>query len=49
MNSNREATNKGFAIAGGLITADTFVLGGNLVLRTKFSGKTSRHRKPSKC
>ena len=42
------AGNKGFAIAGVLCFADTFVQGGSSVLRTKFSAKTPRHRKPPK-
>ena len=40
--------NKGFAIAGVPCFADTFVQGGSLVLRTKMSAKTPRHRKPPK-
>ena len=40
--------NKGFAIAGVPCFADTFVQGGSSVLRTKFSAKTPRHRKPPK-
>jgi hypothetical protein len=46
---NRAAGNKGFAIAGELCFADTFVQGGSSVLRMKFSAKTPRHRKPTKC
>ena len=42
----RAAANKGFAIAGVPCFADTFVQGKSLVLRTKFSAKTPRHRKP---
>ena len=42
------AGNKGFAIAGVPCFADTFVQGGSSVLRTKFSAKTPRHRKPPK-
>lgn len=45
---NRTAANKGFAIAGVPCFADTFVQGGSLVLRMKFSAKTPRHRKPPK-
>lgn len=45
---SRAAANKGFAIAGGPCFADTFVQGGSSVLRTKFSAKTPRHRKPPK-
>ena len=44
----RTADNKGFAIAGVPCFADTFVQGGSSVLRTKFSAKTPRHRKPPK-
>lgn len=40
--------NKGFAIAGVPCFANTFVQGGSSVLRTKFSAKTPRHRKPPK-
>ena len=40
--------NKGFAIAGVPCFADTLVQGGSSVLRTKFSAKTPRHRKPPK-
>ena len=40
------ADNKGFAIAGVSCFADTFVQGGSSALRTKFSAKTPRHRKP---
>jgi hypothetical protein len=40
--------NMGFAIAGVLCFADTFVQGGSSVLRIKFSAKTPRHRKPLK-
>lgn len=40
--------NKGFAIAGVPFFADTFVVSGSSVLRTKFSAKTPRHRKPQK-
>ena len=40
------AANKGFAIAGVPCFADTFVQGESSVLRTKFSAKTPRHRKP---
>lgn len=40
------AANMGFAIAGVPFFADTFVQGGSSVLRTKFSAKTPRHRKP---
>ncbi|MBK9726544.1 MAG: hypothetical protein IPO86_00335 [Saprospiraceae bacterium] len=42
------AANKGFAIAGVPCFADTLVQGGSSVLRTKFSAKTPRHRKPPK-
>jgi hypothetical protein len=45
---NKPAANKGFAIAGVPCFADTFVQGGSSVLRTKFSAKTPRHRKPPK-
>lgn len=44
----RTADNKGFAIAGVPCFADTFVQGESSVLRTKFSAKTPRHRKPPK-
>jgi hypothetical protein len=44
----RTADNKGFAIAGLLCFADTFVQGGSSVLRMKFSAKNPRHRKPLK-
>jgi hypothetical protein len=44
----KTAANKGFAIAGVPCFADTFVQGGSSVLRTKFSAKTPRHRKPPK-
>lgn len=44
----RAAANKGFAIAGVPCFAGTFVQGGCSVLRTKFSAKTPRHRKPPK-
>ena len=40
--------NKGFAIAGVPCFPDTFVQGGSSALRTKFSAKTPRHRKPPK-
>ena len=40
--------NKGFAIAGVLCFADTFVQGGSSVLRMKFSANNPRHRKPPK-
>lgn len=40
--------NKGFAIAGVPCFAETFVKGGSLALRMKFSAKTPRHRKPPK-
>lgn len=39
--------NKGFAIAGVPYFADTFMQGGNSVLRIKFNAKTPHHR-PSK-
>ena len=39
---------KAFAIAGVACFADTFVQGGSLALRIKFSAKTPRHRKPPK-
>ena len=42
------AANKGFAIAGVLCFADTFVQGGSSVLQIKFSAKTPRHRNPPK-
>jgi hypothetical protein len=42
----RTTDNKGFAIAGVPCFADTFVQDGSSVLRTKFSAKTPRHRKP---
>ena len=49
LRTNRKAAdNKGFAIAGVPCFADTFVQGGSSVLRTKFSAKTPRHRKPPK-
>jgi hypothetical protein len=38
--------NKGFAIAGVPCFADKLVQGGSLALRTKFSAKKPRHRKP---
>jgi hypothetical protein len=44
----KAADNKGFAIAGVLCFADTFVQGGSSVLCMKFSAKTPRHRKPPK-
>jgi hypothetical protein len=44
--TRRAADNKGFAIAGVPCFADTFMQGGSSVLRTKFSAKTPRHRKP---
>jgi len=40
--------NSGFAIAGVLCFADTFVQGVSSVLRMKFSAKRPRHRKPPK-
>ncbi len=40
------AANKGFAIAEVPCFEDIFVQGGSSVLRTKFSAKTPRHRKP---
>jgi hypothetical protein len=40
------AGNKGFAIAGVPCFADTFVQGGNSILRMKFSAKTPRHQTP---
>lgn len=43
---SKAAGNKGFAIAGVPCFADTFVQSGSSVLRTKFSAKTPRHRKP---
>lgn len=43
---SKPTANMGFAIAGVPCFADTFVHGGSLVLRTKFSAKTPRHRKP---
>ena len=43
---SKAAANMGFAIAGVSFFADTFVQGGSSVLRTKFSAKTPRHRKP---
>ncbi len=47
MTDERKTTdNKGFAIAGVPCFADTFEQGGSSVLRTKFSAKTPRHRKP---
>ena len=45
---SRAAAKKRFAIAGVPFFADTFVQGGSSVLRTKFSAKTPRHRKPPK-
>jgi hypothetical protein len=42
------SANKEFAIARVPCFADTFVQGGSLVLRMKFSAKTPRHRKPPK-
>ncbi len=44
----KTTANKGFAIAGVSCFAATFVQGGSSVLRTKFSAKTPRHRKPPK-
>jgi len=44
----RATDNKGFAIAGVLCFADTFVQGGSSVLRMKFNANTPRHRKPPK-
>ena len=44
----RASGNKGLAIAGVPSFADTFVQGGSLFLRMKFSAKTHRHRKPLK-
>ncbi len=44
----RTTANMGFAIAGVTCFADTLVQGGGSVLRTKFSAKTPRHRKPPK-
>lgn len=38
-----------FAIGGVPCIADTFVQGGNSVLRMKFSANNPRHRKPPNC
>jgi len=46
--NSKPTANKGFAIAGVQCFADTFVQSGSSVLRTKFSAKTPRHRKPPK-
>jgi len=46
--TNTAAANMGVAIAGVPCFADTFVVSGSSVLRTKFSAKTPRHRKPPK-
>ena len=40
--------NKGFAIAGVLCFADTFLQCGSAVLRMKFSANNPRHRKAAK-
>ena len=45
---SKPADNSTFAIGGVSCFADTFVQGGSSVLRTKFSAKTPRHRKPPK-
>jgi len=45
---SKPTANKGFAIAGGQCLADTFVQAESFGLRTKFSAKTPRHRKPPK-
>jgi hypothetical protein len=46
LDKGKTAYNKGFAIAGVPCFADTFVQGESSVLRTNFSAKTPRHRKP---
>ena len=48
MRESKAAANMTFAIAGVPCFADTFVQGGSSVLRTKFSAKIPRHRKPPK-
>ncbi len=44
LEDSKAAGNKGFAIAGVLCFADTFVQGESSVLRMKFSAKTPRLR-----
>ena len=48
MTKQKTTANLAFAIAGVPCFADTFVQGGSLVLRMKFSAKTPCHRKPPK-
>lgn len=43
---NARPHNKGFALAGVMCFADTFVQGGTSVLRMKYIAKTPCHRKP---